>query len=57
MQINHLHLHVADVDRAAAFGRRAEIVAPPSEQPDFVWFRCCDPDGHAIEVYREPQPG
>jgi catechol 2,3-dioxygenase-like lactoylglutathione lyase family enzyme len=116
MQINHLHLHVADVARAAAFYERAfglqphvwhedilflrdeagmdlalapgapdelppwfhfgfrlespqavrdlfarltsagdDLAAPLSEAPDFVWFRCRDPDGHAIEVYWEPQ--
>jgi catechol 2,3-dioxygenase-like lactoylglutathione lyase family enzyme len=112
MQLNHLHLHVADVDRAAAFygrwfglaphvthgdvlflrddagldlalapgppdlmppwfhfgfrldgaqavhGRLAAggeaIRAAISEEPDFVWFRCSDPDGHLIEVYWEP---
>ena len=115
MQLNHLHIHVADVDRAAAFYGRAfgltphvthgdvlflrddagmdlalapgttgelpdwfhfgfrlpapadvralharlatdgvEMAAPLSEAPDFVWFRCRDPDGHAIEVYWEP---
>jgi catechol 2,3-dioxygenase-like lactoylglutathione lyase family enzyme len=115
MQLNHLHLHVADVDRAAAFYERAfglrrhvwhddvlflrdeagmdlalapgepdrlppwfhfgfrlagpdavrdlharlaadgvEMAAPLSEERDFVWFRCRDPDGHAIEVYWEP---
>lgn len=31
-----------------------EMAAPLSEEPDFVWFRCRDPDGHAIEVYWEP---
>jgi catechol 2,3-dioxygenase-like lactoylglutathione lyase family enzyme len=31
------------------------IRAPLSEAPDFVWFRCADPDGHLIEVYWEPQ--
>ena len=117
MQINHLHLHVADVARAADFYGRAfglkphvwhedvlflrddagmdlalapgatgelpswfhfgfrlenpqavrdlharllaegtEMAAPLAEEPDFVWFRCRDPDGHAIEVYWEPQP-
>jgi len=117
MQINHLHLHVADVDRAAAFYGRAfglrphvwhedvlflrdeagmdlalapgapdelpawfhfgfrletpqavrdlfarlssagdDMAEPLSEAADFVWFRCRDPDGHAIEVYWEPQP-
>jgi catechol 2,3-dioxygenase-like lactoylglutathione lyase family enzyme len=30
---------------------------PLSEEPDFVAFRCHDPDGHSIEVYWEPQPG
>jgi catechol 2,3-dioxygenase-like lactoylglutathione lyase family enzyme len=115
MQINHLHIHVADVARAAGFYERAfglkrhvthgdvlflrdeagmdlalapgttgelpdwfhfgfrlegpqavrdlyarlaadgvSIAAPLSEEPDFVWFRCRDPDGHAIEVYWEP---
>jgi catechol-2,3-dioxygenase len=117
MQINHLHLHVADVGRAAAFYGRAfgltehvwhedvlflrddagmdlalapgapgelpgwfhfgfrletpqavrdlharltaeqvTMRSPLSEEPDFVWFRCEDPDGHGIEVYWEPQP-
>ncbi|WP_430419607.1 VOC family protein [Phenylobacterium sp.] len=27
---------------------------PLDEEPDFVWFRCADPDGHLIEVYWEP---
>jgi catechol 2,3-dioxygenase-like lactoylglutathione lyase family enzyme len=115
MQLNHLHLHVADVARAAAFYGRAfgltehvwrddilflrddagmdlalapgepgelpawfhfgfrlespdavrdlharlasdavPFSAPLSEAPDFVWFRCRDPDGHDIEVYWEP---
>jgi len=117
MQINHLHLHVGDVARAAAFYGRAfglrehvwhedvlflrddagmdlalapgapgelpgwfhfgfrletpqavrdlharltaeqvTMRSPLSEEPDFVWFRCEDPDGHGIEVYWEPQP-
>lgn len=116
MQLNHLHLHVASVDEAAAFytghfgfrrravqddgtlflrdaggmdlalaagppddfppwahfGFRLErpeavrelygrltaddvtIRHPLEEEPDFVWFRCADPDGHLIEVYWEP---
>jgi catechol 2,3-dioxygenase-like lactoylglutathione lyase family enzyme len=29
---------------------------PLSEEPDFVVFRCSDPDGYSIEVYWEPQP-
>ena len=117
MQINHLHLHVADIDRAAAFYGRwfglmrhvwhddvlflrddagmdlALAPGAPDELPAwfhfgfrldgpqavrdlhaalvaegvalgmtleddaaFVGFRCRDPDGHAIEVYWEPQP-
>ena len=116
MQLNHLHLHVASVDEAAAFyishfGFRRHVVqddgtlflrdaggmdlalaaGPPDdfppwahfgfrlesagavralftrlgaagamirhpldEEPDFVWFRCTDPDGHLIEVYWAP---
>ena len=115
MQLNHLHLHVASVSRAAEFYRSAfgltehvwhddvlflrdeagmdlalapgepgelpawfhfgfrletpeavralhdrllaegdTIRTPLSEEPDFVWFRCADPDGHQIEVYWEP---
>lgn len=116
MQLNHLHLHVASVDRAADFfvghfGFRRHAMhgdiaflrdeagmdlalapGPPDdfppwshfgfrledaeavralfarleaagvailhpldeEEPDFVWFRCADPDGHQIEVYWEP---
>jgi catechol 2,3-dioxygenase-like lactoylglutathione lyase family enzyme len=115
MQLNHLHIHVADVDRAAAFYTRwfdlkphvthgdilfmrddagmdlALAPGPPDEMPpwfhfgfrldgpaavrdlhgrmaaegspirealseeyDFIWFRCADPDGHLIEVYWEP---
>ena len=115
MQLNHLHLHVASVDKAAAFyarcfglrehvwhenvlfmrddagmdlalapgepgelpawfhiGFRLEspeavralharlaadgvaIGAPLTEEGDFIWFRCADPDGHQIEVYWEP---
>lgn len=116
MQLNHLHLHVASIDDAAAFyvghfGFHRHVVqddgtlflrdaggmdlalalGPPdnfppwahfgfrlndadevrtlysrlqtagvairhplSEEPDFVWFRCADPDGHNIEVYWEP---
>lgn len=117
MQLNHLHLHVASVERAAAFYSRAfgltehvrhddvlflrddagmdlalapgepgqlppwfhfgfrleapqkvrdlhdrlaadgvKIRSPLSDEPDFVWFRCEDPDGHGIEVYWETQP-
>jgi catechol 2,3-dioxygenase-like lactoylglutathione lyase family enzyme len=116
MRLNHLHLHVASQDEAAAFyighfgfrrhavqddgtlflrdaggldlalaqgppddfppwahfgfrlddaeavrtlfGRLrdagAAIRHPLDEEPDFVWFRCADPDGHLIEVYWEP---
>jgi catechol 2,3-dioxygenase-like lactoylglutathione lyase family enzyme len=115
--LNHLHLHVADVDRARVFyarwfglrphvqhedvlflrdeagmdlalapgpadvmppwfhfGFRLEtpeavralhaamhengerLIAPLAEEEGFVWFRCADPDGHAIEVYWEVQP-
>lgn len=32
----------------------ATIRHPLEEEPDFVWFRCADPDGHLIEVYWEP---
>jgi catechol 2,3-dioxygenase-like lactoylglutathione lyase family enzyme len=32
------------------------IRQPLSTEPDFVVFRCADPDGHLIEVYWEPQP-
>jgi len=39
-------------DRLAADG--VDFGAPLSEAPDFVWFRCRDPDGHNIEVYWEP---
>jgi catechol 2,3-dioxygenase-like lactoylglutathione lyase family enzyme len=117
MQLNHLHLHVASVERAQAFYARlfgftqhvwhdeilfmrdeagldlalapgpkdemppwfhfgfrlesAEAVRalhdkaqadgvairePLADEGDFVWFRCTDPDGHAIEVYWEVQP-
>lgn len=117
MQLNHLHLQVASVDRAAAFyGRHfgfrehvwhgdilfmrdgagmdfalapgepgrlpgwfhfgfrldspdavralhdtlaaegVAIRAPLTDEGDFVWFRCADPDGHGIEVYWEVQP-
>ena len=31
-----------------------ELATPLSEEPDFVWFRCRDPDGHLIEIYWEP---
>lgn len=116
MQLNHLHLHVASVEDAAAFytrhfGFRRHVVQddgtlflrdeagldlalaagpadnfppwahfgfrlrdaqavddlfseldkagvtirePLTHEPDFVWFRCADPDGHLIEVYWEP---
>jgi catechol 2,3-dioxygenase-like lactoylglutathione lyase family enzyme len=115
--INHLHLHVASVERAKAFYARwfgltphvwhddilfmrdasgMDLALAPgpademppwfhfgfrlespeavralhaglaadggdirdllNEEPDFVWFRCADPDGHLIEVYWEPQP-
>ena len=115
--LNHLHLHVASLERArefyaAWFGLRAHVthgdilfmrddagldlaLAPSAEpdilppwfhfgfrldtaaevealharmaaegvairhpleaEPDFVWFRCADPDGHLIEIYWEPQ--
>ena len=117
MQLNHLHLHVASVERAQTFyarhfGLRPHVVhddilfmrddagldlalapGPADELPpwfhfgfrlddaaavralhermcadgvamrhpltddgDMVWFRCADPDGHAIEVYWEVQP-
>ena len=32
------------------------LIAPLAEEEGFVWFRCADPDGHAIEVYWEVQP-
>ena len=28
-------------------------VRPLHDDADYVWFRCADPDGHAIEVYWE----
>jgi len=117
MHLNHLHLHVASVDRAAAFyarhfgfrehvwhedilfmrdaggmdfalapgepgqlpawfhigfrletpdevrvlhdrlaGEGVAIKTPLTDEGDFVWFRCADPDGHGIEVYWEVQP-
>jgi catechol 2,3-dioxygenase-like lactoylglutathione lyase family enzyme len=39
-------------DRLAGAG--AELAATLSEETDFVWFRCRDPDDHLIEVYWEP---
>ena len=117
MQLNHLHLHVASVERARDFyagffgltehvwhedvlfmrdgggldlalapgpaddmppwfhfGFRLDDAAavrtlhermsadgvdlrhPLTDDGDMVWFRCADPDGHAIEVYWEVQP-
>lgn len=34
----------------------ATITQPLTAEPDFVFFRCADPDGHPIEVYWEPEP-
>ena len=39
--------------RMAAEG--VAIRHPLEAEPDFVWFRCADPDGHLIEIYWEPQ--
>jgi catechol 2,3-dioxygenase-like lactoylglutathione lyase family enzyme len=44
---------VTDLHRALADGG-ATITQPLTAEPDFVFFRCQDPDGHAIEVYWEP---
>lgn len=32
------------------------IKQPLLDEPDFVVFRCNDPDGYSIEVYWEPAP-
>jgi catechol 2,3-dioxygenase-like lactoylglutathione lyase family enzyme len=29
---------------------------PLNDDPDFVFFRCCNPDGYGVEVYWEPEP-
>jgi catechol 2,3-dioxygenase-like lactoylglutathione lyase family enzyme len=50
---------VAEVE--ALYVRLAEdgvrISEPLAQDSDVVSFRCVDPDGYAIEVYWEPQPG
>jgi hypothetical protein len=30
------------------------IIADHSEEPAYAAFKCLDPDGHRVEVYREP---
>jgi catechol 2,3-dioxygenase-like lactoylglutathione lyase family enzyme len=41
--------------RAEVAGRGAEIVAEWDE-PDYVSFKCRDPDGYVVEVAWEPAP-
>ncbi len=57
----HFGFRLESGEAVAALHRRladagATIKQPLSEEPDFVVFRCHDPDGYAIEVYWEPQP-
>jgi catechol 2,3-dioxygenase-like lactoylglutathione lyase family enzyme len=40
---------------AAMHEAGATITEPLVAEEDFVFFRCEDPDGYAIEVYWEPQ--
>lgn len=50
-------LETPDAVRALHARLPTEAIAEPlSDEPDFIVFRCRDPDGHLIEVYWEPQP-
>jgi len=40
----------------AALDAGAPILEPLTEEDDFIFFRCADPDGYAIEVYWEREP-
>lgn len=43
--------HVRALHRALTEGGAAP--GELGDEPDMVWFRCQDPDGHAVEVYWE----
>ena len=56
---SHFGFRLDDADAVRSLFARLEaegvaIREALSEEPDFVWFRCADPDGHLIEVYWEP---
>ncbi len=53
----HFGFRLENADAVRALAARLDAGAirhPLSEESDFVWFRCADPDGHLIEVYWEP---
>lgn len=67
MDINHIHLAVKDLQNSMSFYSQnfgfqhrinhGKIVfltnADGFDYDDFVFFRCTDPDGYALEVYWE----
>jgi catechol 2,3-dioxygenase-like lactoylglutathione lyase family enzyme len=57
----HFGFRLDDASAVAALHARMAadgevLLHPLNDDGDMVWFRCADPDGHAIEVYWEVQP-
>ena len=56
----HFGFGMADADGVRAHLARLEgdgvEILERDDEPDYVAFKCVDPDGHRIETYWEPRP-